>query len=432
VNVPPAARGAPSKLFVEVTSRCNLRCAMCVKQAAPPGGREGDLAQATFARLAPALPGLDALVLNGVGEPLLHPGLEGFVAAARQAMPERSWIGFQTNGQLLGPRRARALADAGVDRVCLSADAASPALFEALRGGGRQDVLVRAAQALQAAGRGRARPLEVGLEFVAMRENLGQLPDVVRLAARLGARFVIVTHLLPYAAALRDAAAFDASSDRAVAIFTRAQARAAADGVDLARYFEVFLKLRSTPADRRVIEAVRATVAEAAADGVFLPVRRLLRRDVGVRGRVEEAFAEAVRVGAAEGVAVRLPEVAPRLARRCPFVEEGGAFVSWSGDVHPCHFLWHACSTHAAGLVKHVLPVSLGNVAERPLLDIWASARARAFRDEVLRYEAPFCYDCSFAMCDYVQDGTSSEDCRLGTVPCAACLWGTGVLQCLS
>jgi MoaA/NifB/PqqE/SkfB family radical SAM enzyme len=33
-TVPPTLRPHPSKLFVEVTTRCNLRCAMCVKESA--------------------------------------------------------------------------------------------------------------------------------------------------------------------------------------------------------------------------------------------------------------------------------------------------------------------------------------------------------------------------------------------------------------
>jgi putative metalloenzyme radical SAM/SPASM domain maturase len=386
----------------------------------------------TFARLAPALPGLDALVLNGVGEPLLSPHLEAFVAAAKRAMPAGSWVGFQTNAQLLRAHRARSLAEAGVDRVCLSADAASADLFRALRGGARQEALERAAGELREAGRARGRPIDVGLEFVAMRDNLGQLPEVVRLADRLGARFVIVTHMLPYSADAVGAAAFQATSDRAVELFRRARERAAAEGLDLARYFDVFLRLRPSPDEGRLIEAVRAVVADAAGEGVMLPVRRLLRADEALRRRVEDTFAEAARVAAALGVGLRLPEVAPRRARRCAFVEDGGAFVSWDGGVHPCHFLWHAATCHADGVVKRVLPLSHGNVSDRPLLEVWTSAVARSFRAEALRYDAPSCYDCSLAMCDYVQDGEASEDCRLGTVPCGACLWGTGVLQCLS
>ena len=100
--LPPHRRPFPSKLFVELTTRCNLRCAMCVKQA--PGQRlvQGDMSDETFARIAPAFPHLESLVLNGIGEPTLHRGLEAFIEQAKAAMPAGSWVGFQTNGQLLG------------------------------------------------------------------------------------------------------------------------------------------------------------------------------------------------------------------------------------------------------------------------------------------------------------------------------------------
>jgi uncharacterized Fe-S cluster-containing radical SAM superfamily enzyme len=66
---------------------------------------------------------------------LLHPNLLRFVEAARWDMPARGWIGFQSNGQLLTRELAVGLAAAGVDRVCLSADAVCPDLFRALRVG---------------------------------------------------------------------------------------------------------------------------------------------------------------------------------------------------------------------------------------------------------------------------------------------------------
>ena len=48
----PALRPHPSKLFVEVTTRCNLRCSACVKESAGHGIREGQMTAETFARLA--------------------------------------------------------------------------------------------------------------------------------------------------------------------------------------------------------------------------------------------------------------------------------------------------------------------------------------------------------------------------------------------
>jgi MoaA/NifB/PqqE/SkfB family radical SAM enzyme len=175
--LPPYRRPYPTKLFVEVTTRCNLRCAMCVKQAPGQGLVEGDMSAETFAHLAPAFPYLEALVLNGIGEPLLHRGLERFIATARSAMPAGAWIGFQTNGQLLGQRRAESLVRAGVDRIAISADAVRPDELKRLHGGARLGPIESTARWLHDAADLAGRPLSLGLEFVAMRSNLDQLPS---------------------------------------------------------------------------------------------------------------------------------------------------------------------------------------------------------------------------------------------------------------
>lgn len=427
----PARRLLPARLSVEVTTRCNLRCAMCVRESAGQAIRQGDLSPALFARLAPAFPTLEALVLNGIGEPLLHPELERMIATARRAMPDRGWVGFQTNGQLLDARRAEALAEAGVDRICLSADAVSPTLFRALRVGGRQEAIEEAAAALAAAARRRGRPIAVGVEFVAMRENLGQLPALVRWAAHRKLGFVIVTHMLPYAEATRRSAAFDTSTDRALDLFREARDRAAAEGVDFRRYFQVFLKWRPAAEDLRVIAAVRALVDRASREGVGLALDRLLRADEPLQRRVEATFEEAAAIARAEGIDLRLPASVPRRARRCTFVEGGAAFVSWDGELHPCYPLWHGYRCHAGGLAKEVRPWSHGGLAGADLAELWAGAPARAFREEVLRYQFPRCYDCSLALCDLARPAEFTEDCHVGAVPCGTCLWSAGLFQCL-
>lgn len=203
----PHRRPYPSKLFVEVTTRCNLRCAMFVKQVPGQGLVEGDMSDETFPRLAPAFPRLEALVLNGIGEPMLHRGLERFIATARAAMPADGWIGFQTNGQLLGERRAGALVRAGVDRIAISADAVRPDELRRLHGGARLGPIESAARWLHQAADQVGRPLNLGLEFVAMRSNLHQLPELLRWAVDNRFSFLIVTHMLPYGKAMADEAA---------------------------------------------------------------------------------------------------------------------------------------------------------------------------------------------------------------------------------
>ena len=141
----------PSRLFVEVTSRCNLRCPMCVKQSGSQRTPDGDMTPEIFEALAPTFPKLDALILNGIGEPLLHPSLETYIRTAKRAMPEGSWVGFQSNGHLLDTARGRSLLAAGLDRIFLSVDATSPELFHTVRGGGSLGHVERALLALKTA-----------------------------------------------------------------------------------------------------------------------------------------------------------------------------------------------------------------------------------------------------------------------------------------
>ena len=74
----------PRKVYVEPTTRCNLHCPMCLKFSEGSCIEEGDLPLALFSTLAPSLKYTEFLVLNGIGEPLLHPELEQMIAMARR------------------------------------------------------------------------------------------------------------------------------------------------------------------------------------------------------------------------------------------------------------------------------------------------------------------------------------------------------------
>lgn len=429
-----ALRPYPTKLFVEVTTRCNLRCSMCVKEAPGQCIAEGDLSSGAFARLAPALPTLETLILNGIGEPLLHPRLEEFIRAAKRAMPASGQVGFQTNGQLLRRERAGSLADAGVDRICLSADAVSDEMFGKLRRGGHIERVEAAAAALHEAGRARGRAISLGLEFVAMRDNLPQLPELVRWAARNHLSFMIVTHMLAYQQELSGAAAFQPITDHAQQVHRQCRERAQADGVDLRGYFGLFTpsyKFKSE-ADWRRKDYIAKMFAHASEQDVRLNYQRLLACDDTFAHQTREWFAAAEHIAKQEGIDLRLPEAVPSRQRRCNFVEDGGCFVSWNGDIHPCYFLWHRYSCHIGGFQKQVEPVSFGNLADQDVLAIWNSARAREFRSEVLKYDYPFCYDCNVGLCSVAQDEEFEGDCHGSAVPCGSCLWSTGIFQCLS
>jgi putative metalloenzyme radical SAM/SPASM domain maturase len=422
----------PSKLFVEVTTFCNLRCGMCVKQNGMGGIPAGHISPETFERLTPALQHLDSLVLNGIGEPLLHPQLEMFISRARSLLPENAWIGFQSNGMELTDGRAASLVDAGLDRICISLDTVSDNSFRSIRRGGEMGGVVAAFASLQRAqARLRGRDLMIGIEFVLMRNNLADLPEAIRWAGRSGARFAIVTQFLPYNKDLVGQAVYDTNTSAAIAIYERWKKKAKQDGLDIRQYLDTITKVRRNPEENRIISLVEKMRSDAEAQGITLNMERLLRRDEEWLASAERVLDEARHAAQEAGVELTLPGMAPRNTRKCEFVEGDSAFVSWDGNVHPCYFLWHRYACYVGGIEKRVKPWTFGNLRDRDILDIWNDAGSCSFRERVLGYKFPFCFDCGFALCDYVGDADFEQDCYIERVPCGACLWCTGLFHCL-
>jgi putative metalloenzyme radical SAM/SPASM domain maturase len=422
----------PSKLFVEVTTRCNLQCGMCVKQNGIGGIPEGSMSQEIFERLTPAFPHLDTLVLNGIGEPLLHPHLEDFISRARTLLPKHATVGFQSNGMALTDKRASSLVGAGLDRICISLDTMSDDSFRSIRRGGDIGGIVAAFVSLnKARARSSGRDLSIGIEFVLMRSNLADLPDAVRWAGRSGASFAIATQLLPYHKDIITQAAYDTNTTAAIAIYERWKTKAQQEGLDIYQYLNTITKVGRTQEEECIVQLVEQMRNDAEAQGITLHLERLLRRDAEWLASAEKVFDEARRTALEEGVELTLPGMAPQNMRKCEFVEGDSAFVSWDGNVHPCYFLWHSYACYVGGVEKRVKPWSFGNLSDRDILLIWNDAGFRSFRERVLGYRFPFCFDCSFALCDYVGEEEFEQDCYIERVPCGACLWCTGLFQCL-
>ena len=431
-HTPRALRRYPTKLFVETTTRCNLNCVMCVKQAEGCGIIDGELAPATFAALEPALPTLEALVLNGVGEPLLHRGLEDFIARAKALMPAGSWIGFQSNGVLLDAARAETLLRAGLDKICLSLDAVSPQKFMQIREGGQLSSLERAMTALvQAKAALGNSSFQIGVEFVIMPGNVQELPGVLAWAAARGASFALVTHALPYDKAEAANTTYETCSAAAIELFRSWQVKAAAADVDINLYPQVIWKYAKSPDDLKVTGFVEAMKADGEQRGIFLDLKKLFALDLDRLERMAQIFHEARQTAAACGIDLKLPELLLQEERRCDFVEEGGMFVSWDGEVFPCYFLWHHYHCYASGWQQTVKPRSFGHLTGTNVLDIWNSEAFYTFRNNVIGYNYPYCASCGLAPCDYIQTEEFEQDCHINAEPCGSCLWCTGIFQCL-
>jgi MoaA/NifB/PqqE/SkfB family radical SAM enzyme len=175
----------PSHLQLEVTSACNLRCVMCLVRYRPPVNKlAGAMPLDMFRRLVDDVPSLRMLTLQGLGEPLLSPYLLDMIHVA---VERRIRVGFNTNATLLTRRRATELVDSRVDWLHVSLDGASAAAYEKVRDGAHFDAVVSNVAELVRIKRdiGSDRPW-IRVVFVAMRDNVGELPALVRLLGDIG------------------------------------------------------------------------------------------------------------------------------------------------------------------------------------------------------------------------------------------------------
>jgi radical SAM protein with 4Fe4S-binding SPASM domain len=174
----------PSHLQLEITSACNLRCTMClVSYRAPVNKLAGAMRPELFHRVVDEVP-LRRLTLQGLGEPLLSPYLPQMIALA---VARGITVGFNSNATLLNRRRAEQLVASGVDWLHVSLDGATAGAYEAVRRGAHFDTVTANLAGLVRVKReaGSATPW-IRVVFVAMRDNVAELPALVRLLSDIG------------------------------------------------------------------------------------------------------------------------------------------------------------------------------------------------------------------------------------------------------
>lgn len=139
-------------LRISVTDRCNFRCRYCMPLAGLPWLPKADLLnyeeiREVVRQLAPL--GLRRIRITG-GEPTIRPQLATLVRFISD-IPGVEDIALSTNGVKL-PELAQPLADAGLNRVNISADSLRPDRIVAIARRNLGFEPVRAARAAQAAG----------------------------------------------------------------------------------------------------------------------------------------------------------------------------------------------------------------------------------------------------------------------------------------
>jgi radical SAM protein with 4Fe4S-binding SPASM domain len=284
----------------------------------------------TFTRLLDQFPSLEELQLQGLGEPMMHPRLFDMFAYASRRVKR---VSTNSNMTLLNPTRAARCVTSGLHELHVSIDGATAATYERIRMRSNFARVIRNVELLQGTKRrlGSDTPW-LRMVVVAMRQNLDEFPDLVRLAHRLGIDTVFVQHLCH-------------------------------------------------------------DFGESSLPSQYLPMRDFVADETLLTvdaGRIGRAFAAARAAADELGVDLRLPNPRPKLhppgtpgPERCDWPWRG-AYVSYDGRAMPC------C------MVATPDRINFGNMVDYGAATVWNNAEYHEFRERLDSDDPPdVCRSCS-------------------------------------
>lgn len=151
-----------------------------------------------FERLArEVFPWTESLALSCGAEPLMHKEFPAFLEILRRhPVPVSS---FMTNGTLLDRDMIEAIIFSGITFLGISMDGATEETYEAIRQGARLKRVVENIEFLQDMKAFYHSPTpRLEINFVLMKSNIEELPEMVALAKDLGTEHLNCVHLTPY------------------------------------------------------------------------------------------------------------------------------------------------------------------------------------------------------------------------------------------
>jgi radical SAM protein with 4Fe4S-binding SPASM domain len=322
----------PQFVQIEPVGQCNLRCKMCPIQfrSDGPPGPSAFMPFERFCNLIDQFGPVAELHLQGLGEPLLHPR---FFDMVRYASERGIRVSTNTNMTVMTAEHAAQCVSSGLHTMHISLDGADAASYEAIRIRARFDKVLRNLRRLMAARTAAASEWpQVALVAVAMRQNIEQLPQLVRLAHTEGIRSLSVQYLCH-------------------------------------DFGEASLPERYQPMRRFIDEQSLLEEARERIDAIF-----------------ETARAEACRLG----VALRLPKLQPKIhaddtpgRQRCDWPWRG-AYISYDGKAMPC------C------MVATPDRIHFGDMAKDGVALVWNNEAYQGFREKLSSDTPPdVCSSCA-------------------------------------
>jgi len=362
------------KLYIEPTNQCNLSCRTCIRNTwDEPLGQMDSL---TFEKIINCLKDMSPLptvIFGGFGEPLHHPDIAGMVAKVKSIGAPVELI---TNGTLLHEKLSRDLMAAGIDVLWLSLDGATPESYADVRLGALLPEVIQNLSRMRYSSWAYEYPqFHLGIIFVAMKRNIDDLPEVLRIGTQLKADRYIVTNVLPYTAELVKELLYEIVMG---------------ESTDVPSPFSPYLNISKIDMNDDTREALY---------------------------RVIKSF----RLGN------HSRDATVNLSNYCPFIEKGAAAIAWDGSLSPCLALMHSHPSYLHDRTRLTRKHVIGNINNDTLSNLWIAPDYVELRTRVQDFDFSPCSLCGG--CDLSL--ANEEDCFGNGFPtCGGCLWAQGVVQC--
>ncbi len=323
----------PTYVQIEPVGQCNLRCQMCSIQFRKDGlpyGPPAFMEFETFTRIVDQFVTLQTLHLQGLGEPMMHPRFFDMVAYAANKGIQ---VTTNSNLTLLNQKRAELCVTSGLDCLHVSIDGATAETYDRIRVGSHFEQVVRNLELVVEAKRKlESQHPQIHLVMVVMRQNLHEVPELVKLAHQWSVEQMFVQHLCH-------------------------------------------------------------DFGESSLPEHYRPMREFVQSQTLVEEEqkcVEHYFNQARDVAQKLGVNLRLPRTKPRIhppntpgQERCDWPWKG-AYISYQGYAMPC------C------MVSTPDRINFGNIVEQGIEQTWNGQAYQSFREQLASARPPdVCCSCS-------------------------------------
>ncbi|MDC7225819.1 MAG: radical SAM protein [Spirochaetales bacterium] len=379
------------RIYIEATNKCNLNCKTCIRNVW--GEDMGLMDFSLFEKIVADAERLSEIhnenydntlmdylnperikqrftfFFGGWGEPLMHPDIIRMIKKVKK----RGWRAeLITSGTLLSEEMSRNLIDAGLDFIWVSLDGATPESYKNVRLGNMLPGILENLKGLRKLKAFNLAPgPQIGIAFVAMQNNINELPGLIDICRRIDAKNLSVSNVLPFTEDLLPERLYKLSSGN----WGKGDLR-----ID-------FPRMDATPEIADLVQKA------ASAGGWYSIAGNELDHRIGV----------------------------------CPFIKKASLSIRWDGKISPCTPLFYDSESYLENTLRKSKACHFGDVNHDSLAAVWLKDEYRALRRKLQFEEFSPCTVCN--SCEMAE--SNEEDCFGDTHPaCGGCLWQQGFIQC--